>query len=1193
MATVTPADYEERIKRIRERFGLTQKELAESIGVSFATVNRWENKQSKPSPLSWAQIQNVYEKKSVLQKKDRTEHDKHIEQSAQSITSIIDFTSSHETVRVVVEGERLSYGYLFNPAFATEISKVDPLPHQRIAVYEYMLRQPRLRFLLADDAGAGKTIMTGLYIREMLARRLISRVFIVPPAGLVGNWESEMNNLFNAPFKIISGRDVKGSNPFVGKESDLAIVSIDTLAGHKTFSLLQQPDVMPYDLVIFDEAHKLSSDRGADKRVRKTARYKLAEAFSGISDIDQEWKLGWRCKHFLLLTATPHMGKEYPYYALWRLLKPNVLSTIESFKEFPAKARQKHFIRRTKEEMVNIEGAPLYPTRISDTLTYNLTQGEISEQTLYNETTEYLQTVYNRAKLLNRTAAQLVMSVFQRRLTSSTYALSKSFERRIAKLEGIIADIQDGRITVEKLLKLQHRLEKQSDIFDTKTAEEEEQKDEGLEENEIAEDRILEGVIATSLAELIVERDQVKGLLDLARQVDQPDMQSKFGKLLEIISDDRHKDEKILIFTEHKDTLEYLVYRFEGLGYTGKIARIHGGMPYKAREQQVDHFRKPNSLGGARFMVATDAAGEGINLQFCWIMINYDVPWNPARLEQRMGRIHRYGQKHDPVLVLNLVASKTREGLVLKTLLDKLEKIRKELNSEKVFDVIGRIFEGVSIKQYMQMAIDETEVLSAVDKINQVLTKENVGAVLEKEKSLYGADGDVSSQLPRLREDMDLEVYTRLLPGYVRQFLTKAAPLVDIGIDGDMAPCFQLRALKPAAMDSILAALETYAAQPNSMLCLQKLEDKTQGIWFHPGEPVFESFRKFITYRLGHLALKGAIFVDPTADKPYLFHVALLSVVRRPDPEISDFSDEEVLEYRLVGLKQYDGGEISECSVEHLLLLKGGRGLPPKAQRLALAANDYRELAKAYLLERVARKMADAHRQRSINEQSDQEKLIRSGFDYKEAELAALRANMATKAREGDALAKNELENVKQLQKKLAESRFKAIEMLQSEPELIEPGKVSFIAHALVVPSTDPEDHARFDVAVEKIAMKVARAHEEASGAVVKDVHTPELARQAGLTDNPGFDLLSYRPDGEKRAIEVKGRAKIGAVDVTDNEWARACNERDDYWLFVVYDCAAPNPRLHRIQDPFGKLLAKQKGGVTIGQGEIVKASEQ
>lgn len=256
----------------------------------------------------------------------------------------ITFSTDPEIVRVVAEAERLAFGHLVNPAFAVETSLIDPLPHQRIAVYQ---TQVRLRFLLADDAGAGKTIMTGLHIREMLARRLIRRVLIVPPAGLVGNWEAEMEKLFSLSFHIVGGGEARAGNPFTGPNSDELIVSVDTLCGDRMFARLQEPAVEPYDLVIFDEAHKLSADRQPDFTIRRTDRYKLAEALAGIPSDDARWSLTWSCHHLLLLTATPHMGKDFPYYCLWRLLEPDALATIDAFNAYPVDARRRHFIRRT------------------------------------------------------------------------------------------------------------------------------------------------------------------------------------------------------------------------------------------------------------------------------------------------------------------------------------------------------------------------------------------------------------------------------------------------------------------------------------------------------------------------------------------------------------------------------------------------------------------------------------------------------------------------------------------------------------------------------------------------------------------------------------------------------------------------------------------------------------------------------
>lgn len=1181
-SSVLPPDYAARIKQFRARLGLTQAELAARLGVSFATVNRWENSQTKPSPLCWLQLQRM----------DEGDTENTIDESQPSEEPLIDFTGSPDVVRALAEGERLSFGHMFNPVFATEISQIDPLPHQRIAVYDHMLKQFPLRFLLADDAGAGKTIMSGLYIREMKARRLIKRILIVAPAGLIGNWKRELATLFSLEFHIVTGADAKDANPFVGEESDCIIVSVDTLAGAKMFARLREPGVIPYDLVVFDEAHKLSADRGNDLRVRKTDRYRLAEALAGVGDVGEAWTLPWAAHHLLLLTATPHQGKDYPFYALWRLLEPEVLSTPEAFNEFPPERRRAHFIRRTKEEMVHISGKPLYPKRISDTLGYDLTQGPISEQMLYDETTEYMRHVYNRAKVLNRSAARLAMSVLQRRLASSTYALLRSFERRIEKLGELIRQVQEGKLTEEQLVVLQRRLAEEEDILDTKTADEEGTED-GREEHEVSEERLLAGVIAASLADLVVEREQVEKLRDLARKVHALGSESKFDKLREVFTDPRFTGEKFIVFTEHRDTLNFLVQRLGGMGYTGQIAQIHGGMDYIERQEQVERFRLPHGAGGARFMICTDAAAEGINLQFCWIMINFDVPWNPARLEQRMGRIHRYGQKHDPVQIVNLVAPKTREGLVIQTLLNKLEAIRDSLGSEKVFDSIGRLFEGVSLKQYMEQAIVEGADAVAHE-LEGRLTQEQVAALAAKERMLFGDGGDVARQLPRLNDDLEQEAYCRLLPGYVRHFIENAAPLVGIKIEGELDACFSMRPTTSIAADPLVNALEMYPAKQRECLTVNRPDPakKDQAVWVHPGEPVFERFRAMVSDRLGDQALRGAVFIDPTTDRPYLFHLALVSVGRQADPELPELAKEDVLDCRLVSVKQFEGAEVALCPVEHLLLLKGGRGLPPTAQRLAVMAEKLKDQAGAFVVERVARSMAFERREALLATLTDREQFVQRGFDFQEAELAAARLKQSEKARTGNPAAVKALKDIKDQQRSLAERRATALATLRREPELIAPGHLTFLAHALIVPSTNPDDLERHDAEVEKVAMSLARAFEEAAGATVKDVHTPDLARAAGLTDNPGFDMLSIYPDKRRRAIEVKGRANSGDVEVTSNEWARAANLRDGYWLYAVYDCATPAPHLVRVQDPFGNLLAKAKGSVLLSAKRVLEAAE-
>jgi len=697
-----------------------------------------------------------------------------------------------------------------------------------------------------------------------------------------------------------------------------------------------------------------------------------------------------------------------------------------------------------------------------------------------------------------------------------------------------------------------------------------------------------------SLADLIVEREQVYRLRDLAQNVYDKGEESKFDKLREVLTESEFAGEKFIIFTEHRDTLEYLVQRLGGMGYTGQIAQIHGGMHYTERQRQVERFRQPHEDGGARFMLCTDAAAEGINLQFCWIMINFDVPWNPARLEQRMGRIHRYGQKHDPVRIVNLVAPKTREGLVIETLLNKLKIIRESLGSEKVFDSIGRLFEGVSLKTYMERAIVEGAD-GIAQELDGRLTQEQVEALAAKEIMLYGDGGDVKRQLPRLREDLAQEAYRRLLPGYIRQYLETAAPLVDIEIDGDMNHCFSIRPVSKVAVDPFFNALETYSQRERECLTVIRPESKEMAVWVHPGEPVFEQFRAVVSDQLSDQALRGAVFIDPTTDRPYLFHVALVHVIREADPAIPALATEVVLDCQLVGVKQFEGAELSLCPVEQLLLLKGGHGLPPAAQRLAASAEKLREQAGAFLVERVARGLALERRNNLLNTLPEREQFIQRGFNFQETELAKARVKQSDKARGGNAAAAKALKEIKKQQRSLAERRAMSLATIRREPELIGPGNHTFIAHALVVPSSDTEDIERHDAEVERVAMDLASAFEEAEGAIVKDVHTPELARAAGLTDNPGFDLLAIYPDADprgRRAIEVKGRANTGAVEVSANEWARAANLRDGYWLYVVYDCATSTPRLARVQDPFGNLLAKAKGSVLIGAKEVLAAGK-
>ena len=901
----------------------------------------------------------------------------------------------------------------------------------------------------------------------------------------------------------------------------------------------------------------------------------------------------------LLLTATPHMGKDFPYFSLWRLLAPDVLTTLDAFKDFPESQRKRHFIRRTKEEMVTFDGQALYPQRRCDTISYLLNQ---SEQALYEATTRYISETYNQARILNRSAARLAMAVFQRRQASSTYALMRSFERRLVRLDEAIELVRDGR--VDELETGQTSLGDVPDFFEAFTADDDIDESNAREGHEAFEEQALAGIVAPNLAQLRNERMEVEALLSLARQLVDRAEDSKFEKLREVLRYPDFAAEKFIIFSEHRDTAQFLVRRLEGLGFTGQVALIHGGLDYREREAQVELFRQPLKEGGANYLIATDAAGEGINLQFCWLMVNYDVPWNPARLEQRMGRIHRYGQQHDPVVIVNLVAGETREGRVLKTLLDKLELIRKRLNSDKVFDVVGRMFQNVSLKDYMVQAVTDEGTAAAIKGIEGRLTEEQARAIEARDRARYGG-GDVRSRLPALRDAIKEEPYRRLMPGYVRRFVTAAAPLIDLRVEGDPDGVFQLIQQHPHGLSPVLSAMEGYPASTNRGLTFYRPTNRLDVIWLHPGEPVFDRFCGVLLSRCKNEARRGAVFLDPHADMPYLFHLVRVSVVRnRPPLESATLADldglgveikPEIVESRLVGIRQSGDGSIQRCPLEHLLLLRGAHDVAPGSVPLARRADGLTNSAREWIAGDGLVGLVEEHRMRI--EQSLPERLdwLARGCDHRSAELIAKRKRVKDRARAGDVKAMAELDRVKFEQRRLAADKERRLELLRLEASLVVAGDSEMVAHALVLPTHDREDKEHHTALVEDIAMRVAQAHEEAMGATVHDVSRPELSRKVGLGDWPGFDLMSVHPEGDDRNIEVKGRAGTGDIKLHENEWAKACNLRESYWLYAVYDCATPQPRLVRVRDPFAKLLAKGQefSAYTIAASSMHAAAEE
>lgn len=823
------------------------------------------------------------------------------------------FRADPQLVSLVAEAYRLRHAYLFNHLFATETSLIDLLPHQLAAVYGVpgspgeadgqpgMLDLPRLRFLLADDAGAGKTIMLGLLIREMLLRRLVRRVLVVPPAGLVRNWERELRILFRLDFHLIGSADIRDDdNPFTDPQNNCAIISVDTLWRDKAHAAYVA--ALPYDLVIFDEAHKLGARLNADMTIEPTRRYEMAEVVASQQ------------RHLVLATATPHMGKDDAYYLLWRLLEPELFSAREAFERISPVQKRQYLLRRMKEEMVDFYGRPIFPSRDSNTVSYPLRQGPGQEQDLYDQVTHYCELYYDLAKRHNRSAAGLAMSILQRRLASSTGAILESLKRREQKLAQTIREIEAGLLSEETLDQSQAELPTR-DVRDQKTGDEEEGED-GREESESQDEAAAGATAARNLPELRQEWAAVQHLVKVAVQVYEQKRESKFERLWQALEE--YPDTKVLIFTEFRDTLAFLVDRLEEKGLTGKIAQIHGGMEYPERERQVVFFRDP---AGARIMVATDAAGEGINLQFCWLLVNYDIPWNPARLEQRMGRVHRYKQQH-PVLLLNLVSEDTREGRVLKVLLEKLEAIRKELD-DKVFDIIGDRFPGKPLTELIFEAVIEGKEQQAKAEIERLWTRENLEAYLEAQQRAVEVS-QVRVLLEAQRRQRETAEMRRVLPAYIRRFFQQAAVLAGAGIQGDIDAIFWLEPCPPG----VGQALNRYPEQIrrcltfNRDLAMPDLSREPRAIYIHPGEPVFEAVADLFLGQYDHQGMRGAVFFDPQATEPYLFYLARVLVLRDPAGgagKTTPATEPEIVEEQVVGLRRYDDGR-HELAPAHSLL---------------------------------------------------------------------------------------------------------------------------------------------------------------------------------------------------------------------------------------------------------------------------------
>ncbi|WP_437495048.1 protein NO VEIN domain-containing protein [Sorangium sp. So ce1014] len=1058
------------------------------------------------------------------------------------------FDGDAQRFRLGVEAQRLGLAYEYDPYFALSIARIDPLPHQLEAVYEYFLKLPRIRFLLADDPGAGKTIMAGLLLKELKIRGLVKRTLIVTPANLTFQWERELRDKFREKFRVVKSellRSGYGSNPW--QENDQVITSVSWISRVEDAkeSLLRAPR---WDLVIVDEAHKMSPTF-ADK---PTLAFQLGAVLSSMAD------------HLLLMTATPHKGDPDHFRRFLTLLDPDVYADVASLREAMRRKSAPFYLRRVKEALVTFpdpdtgHAKKLFVDRDVQTAAFELNDDESG---FYDALTRYVVDQSANAATEDSPAARAMgftMAMLQRRFASSVFAARRSLERMRERRQKILDDPgKFKKAQIEKSL---------PDDFD-ELPEEDQQK--------ILDD--LESVVVSyDPAQLRSEIQELGALIDEARRLQVREVESKLGKLREVLKNWGIFDDpkmKLLIFTEHKDTLDYLAGDGKENRPKGKlqewglkVAQIHGGMKVGDRDTPGTRIHAEREFRQtAQVLVATEAAGEGINLQFCWLMINYDIPWNPVRLEQRMGRIHRYGQTH-PCVVFNFVAQNTAEGRVLRTLLTRLKQIKEDLDSDKVFDVVGEVFPSNLLEKLFRdlyaRKIGEKDindrVLTELDprRFKQI-TESTLEGLARRELNLSAILGKTAEAKER-----------RLVPEVIEDFALHAGPVVGLPFRAEKQGAHVFRVgkvpkpllVRGPALEPRFGAL----AREYGRIAFDKelLKGDPTLDWVTPGHPLFEATRAEVIDKVADDLRRGAVFHDLHSAEPYRLDVIAASI---KDGRAN------VLHRRLFVVRADRAGLSIRQPTIFLDLIPAPRGTHAPTALALLPPFEIpdRAVVEAVLLTEALKPWIEAtrgERERETNRvRAHVEISLNELINRAQVQLGDYQERLA----DGDGvsglqgLIAQAEQHVEELNQRL-ESRLKQLDM----ERLCTIADIEFVGRAWVRPHPDRDQPTIApmvrDEEIERIAVQQAIRYEQARGWVVESVET----------ENKGFDLISRKPHPHDaktftmvRFIEVKGRAGIGEVGLSANEYRTAQRLGEDYWLYVVFNCAE-KPELHPVQDP-------------------------
>lgn len=1041
--------------------------------------------------------------------------------------------------RLVSEAKRIRLAYLFDPHLAVHTSMIDPLPHQITAVYGDMLNRQPLRYLLADDPGAGKTIMAGLLIKELIVRGDVVRCLVVAPGNLVDQWQDELYQRFQLPFEILTNDRIEAARTGNAlAEIPLVISRLDKLARDE--DLQAKLAITDWDLIIVDEAHKMSAAFFAGD-VKETKRYKLGKLLSSIT------------RHFLLMTATPHNGKEADFQLFMALLDGDRFEG--KFRDGVHVVDVSDLMRRmVKESLLKFDGTPLFPERRAYTVSYALSA---AEKALYKEVTDYVREEFNRADALEqggrRGTVGFALTILQRRLASSPEAIYRSLVRRRERLE--------KRLRSEEIEK--RGAEARSYLFSQGLTEEDWQEIDELPEEELEEleDEVVDQASASrTIAELKAEIETLKRIEGLALRVRQSGTDRKWEELSRILESRKAmlggdgSRRKYVIFTEHRDTLYYLADKIRTmLGREEAVVTIAGGMGREERRRIQESFTQDPNV---HILVATDAAGEGINLQRAHLMVNYDLPWNPNRIEQRFGRIHRIGQR-EVCHLWNLVAENTREGEVYITLLRKLE-VEREALGGGVFDVLGKAIDGVELRRLIIEAIrygDSAEVRQRLNKAVEIALDRDKLQALLTEKAL-GQNQMTASQVFRVKEDLERAEARRLQPHFIEAFFREAFRLLGGNIREREPRRYEISHV-PAIIrqrDSLIGTRQPVLTQ-YERVCFEKelvsVEHKPPAAFICPGHPLLNSVLDILLERYGNLLKQGAVLVDDGDSGTSLRQLYYLEhSIRDARPDTA--GNPRIISRRLQFI------ELTEDGVRHAGYapyldyrpLKDGER-PLLNQFLSkLVQPESEDRVFTYAVETmVPHHLEEVHQRKTalVNKTmaAVKERLTKEIAYWDNRAIRLREEEQAGKlnARLNSAKAKqraNELEA--RLQKRMGELE-QELNISPLPPVVI--GKVLIIPAGLLQEAACvPPDFARNTQESERIAVAAILDAERELGFAPRDVGAEKL----------GYDIESAeKANGRLRFLEVKGRV-VGArvVTVTKNEVLTALNKPESYFLAMV-----------------------------------------